>query len=100
MLTTHTVLLFATNKQMQTSSTSAPHGLQDTMVTEDTDLPRAVCCIVTLITLVLHCFRVSPHTYLNELRSEIVEQLGDEYLPKDYTFLKSVGRCLTQVSTI
>ncbi|XP_067936296.1 spermatogenesis-associated protein 1-like [Watersipora subatra] len=43
--------------------------------------------------------RIPPHIYLQELRQEIVAQLGDDGLPKDYAFLKSVGRCLTQVKS-
>lgn len=44
--------------------------------------------------------RISPQVLLNDVRHEIPIQLGDEYLPKDYAFLKSVGRCLTQVNFV
>ncbi|XP_077981582.1 uncharacterized protein LOC144436628 isoform X2 [Glandiceps talaboti] len=41
--------------------------------------------------------RVFPEITVYSLRDEIEEQLGYDVLPKDYVFLKSVGRCLTQV---
>ena len=46
-------------------------------------------------------FRVLPEYYLRELRDEIVEQISPYgCIPPDYVFLRSVGRCLTQVSTL
>ncbi|XP_070562560.1 spermatogenesis-associated protein 1-like isoform X4 [Ptychodera flava] len=41
--------------------------------------------------------RVFPEITVFALRDEIEEQLGYDVLPKEYVFLKSVGRCLTQV---
>ncbi|XP_002733667.1 uncharacterized protein LOC100374267 isoform X2 [Saccoglossus kowalevskii] len=42
--------------------------------------------------------RVVPDLTIYALRDEIEEQLGaDEGVPKEYVFLKSVGRCLTQL---
>ena len=34
------------------------------------------------------------------LREELEQQLGFDILPREYVFLKSVGRCLTRVSAI
>ncbi|XP_013390050.1 spermatogenesis-associated protein 1 isoform X2 [Lingula anatina] len=41
--------------------------------------------------------RVHPQQKIYELRSEIEVQLGGNNVPKEYVFLKSVGRCLTRV---
>ncbi|CAH1775652.1 unnamed protein product [Owenia fusiformis] len=41
--------------------------------------------------------RVVPELKLYQLRDEIIEQLGSDAVPHDFVFLKSVGRCLTQV---
>lgn len=41
--------------------------------------------------------RVSPDILLKDLRSEIEKQCSVEEIPKDYVFLKSVGRALTRV---
>ncbi|XP_076339597.1 uncharacterized protein LOC143240670 [Tachypleus tridentatus] len=41
--------------------------------------------------------RVSPTANLIELRKVINDQLGHEFLPRNYVFLRSVGRNFTQV---
>ncbi|XP_074641749.1 uncharacterized protein LOC141899386 isoform X4 [Tubulanus polymorphus] len=41
--------------------------------------------------------RVLPETRVHDLREDIEKQLGYEVVPKNYVFLKSVGRCLTRV---
>ncbi|XP_038049656.1 spermatogenesis-associated protein 1-like isoform X3 [Patiria miniata] len=43
--------------------------------------------------------RVWPELSLYYLRNQIIEQLGYDVLPPEYVFLKSVGRCLTQVKS-
>ncbi|XP_071799379.1 uncharacterized protein [Asterias amurensis] len=43
--------------------------------------------------------RVWPELSLYYLRNQIIDQLGYDVLPPEYVFLKSVGRCLTQVKT-
>lgn len=47
--------------------------------------------------------RVPAEIRLVDIREEIVQQLGantDELVPKDYVFLRSVGRSLTTVTHI
>ena len=46
----------------------------------------------------LSCYRVDPETKISTLREEIDQQLGSDLVPRDYVFLKSVGRSLTRVS--
>ncbi|RNA12449.1 spermatogenesis-associated 1-like isoform X2 [Brachionus plicatilis] len=41
--------------------------------------------------------RVTPHILLRDLRREIRQQCTDEEVPRDYVFLRSVGRALTRV---
>ncbi|XP_060568786.1 uncharacterized protein LOC132727355 isoform X2 [Ruditapes philippinarum] len=41
--------------------------------------------------------RVHPETKLYALRDEIEQQLGTELVPREYVFVKSVGRSLTRV---
>lgn len=48
----------------------------------------------------LFVYRVHPEQYINVLREEIVRQLGLELIPRDYVFLKSVGRSITKVSLL
>ena len=48
--------------------------------------------------LLFRCFRVLPETNVYTLREEIEGQLGQDALPRDYVFLKVVGRHLTRVS--
>ncbi|XP_022109433.1 trichohyalin-like isoform X3 [Acanthaster planci] len=43
--------------------------------------------------------RVWPELSLYYLRNQILEQLGYDVLPTEYVFLRSVGRCLTQVKS-
>lgn len=43
-------------------------------------------------------FRVHPETKIYALRDEIEKQLGDQDIPREYVFVKSVGRSLTRVS--
>ena len=47
----------------------------------------------------LSYFRVHPDTRVCNLRDELETQLGAELLPRDYIFLKSVGRSITRVGT-
>ena len=47
----------------------------------------------------LSYFRVDPETKISTLREEIEQQLGSDLVPRDYVFLKSVGRSLTRVSS-
>lgn len=42
-------------------------------------------------------YRVHPEGTLSSLREEVDSQLGPESVPRDYIFLRSVGRCLTKV---
>jgi hypothetical protein len=43
-------------------------------------------------------FRVSPDMKLHSLRDSIERLCGTEiYFPRDFIFLRSVGRCLTRV---
>lgn len=42
--------------------------------------------------------RALPETTVHTLRDEIETQLGFDIVPRDYFFLKSVGRCLAQVT--
>lgn len=42
--------------------------------------------------------RVHPETRVCNLRDELESQLGAELLPRDFIFLKSVGRSITRVS--
>ena len=43
--------------------------------------------------------RVLPDLLVSNLRAEIDQQFSDERIvPRDYVFLKNVGRCLTKVS--
>ena len=42
-------------------------------------------------------FRAVPEWTVSYLRQELETQLGDELMPRDYVFLKSVGRCLARV---
>lgn len=39
-----------------------------------------------------------PETKVYALRDEIEQQLGTELVPREYVFVKSVGRSLTRVS--
>ncbi|CAK8676149.1 uncharacterized protein LOC143461015 isoform X3 [Clavelina lepadiformis] len=41
--------------------------------------------------------RVLPETSVVKLRYDIADQLGNDIFPKDYVFLKHVGRCLALV---
>lgn len=43
--------------------------------------------------------RVWPELSLNGLRSLIEEELGHDIVPQHYFFLRSVGRCMTQIKT-
>jgi hypothetical protein len=49
---------------------------------------------------ILNVFRVHPETKLYALRDEIEQQLGTELVPREYVFVKSVGRSLTRVSIL
>jgi hypothetical protein len=41
---------------------------------------------------------VSPHTKIRDLRDSIEQLCGTEdYFPRDFIFLRSVGRCMTRV---
>lgn len=55
----------------------------------DMQLLRCVLCVMS--------HRVHPEVTLGALRVEIDGQLGPEAVPRDYIFLRSVGRCLTKV---
>lgn len=35
-----------------------------------------------------------------DLRNELEQQVGEDMLPRDYVFLKSVGRSITRVSVV
>ncbi|XP_071953565.1 uncharacterized protein [Antedon mediterranea] len=41
--------------------------------------------------------RVHPEDPLYKLRENVEEQLGNDVIPDEYVFLRSVGRCFTQV---
>ncbi|XP_033101269.1 trichoplein keratin filament-binding protein-like isoform X7 [Anneissia japonica] len=41
--------------------------------------------------------RAHPEDHLYKLRDDVEEQLGSDIIPEEYVFLRSVGRCLTQV---
>ena len=45
-------------------------------------------------------FRVHPETKVYALRDEIEQQLGADLVPREFVFLKSVGRSLTRVSSL
>lgn len=44
-------------------------------------------------------YRVLPETPLAKLRYEMQLQLGENFFPKSYVFLKHVGRCLALVNS-
>lgn len=46
------------------------------------------------------CFRVHPENKVFTLRDDIEQQLGLDLTPKDYVFMKCVGRSLTRVSHV
>ena len=73
------------------------------------DYRLSVCTIVDLFCLscehgvqllIYYVNRVLPETTISGLREEVDNQLGSDTVPRDYVFLKSVGRCLTRVSVI
>lgn len=37
---------------------------------------------------------------MSDLRNELEQQVGEDMLPRDYVFLKSVGRSITRVSAV
>ncbi|XP_031567882.1 myb-like protein V [Actinia tenebrosa] len=41
--------------------------------------------------------RVHPETNLHQLRESIEEQLGEDIIPEEFIFLRSVGRCMAVV---
>jgi hypothetical protein len=53
---------------------------------------------MNILCYAFHIFRVLPETTIYGLREEVGRQIGYEIIPRDYVFLKSVGRCLTRVS--
>lgn len=40
--------------------------------------------------------RVHPERFVYDLRNELEQQVGEDMLPRDYVFLKSVGRSITR----
>jgi len=46
----------------------------------------------------IQIFSVSPNTKIRDLRQSIEQLCGTEqYFPRDFIFLRSVGRCMTRV---
>ncbi|XP_034312303.2 spermatogenesis-associated protein 1 isoform X12 [Magallana gigas] len=41
--------------------------------------------------------RVHPERFVYDLRNELEQQVGEDMLPRDYVFLKSVGRSITRL---
>lgn len=41
--------------------------------------------------------RVHPERFVSDLRNELEQQVGEDMLPRDYVFLKSVGRSITRL---
>lgn len=54
--------------------------------------------VVFNLKVVFSFYRVHPETKVYALRDEIEQQLGTELVPREYVFVKSVGRSLTRVS--
>lgn len=50
-------------------------------------------------TVSLGFIRVHPETKIYALRDEIDRQLGDQEIPREYVFVKSVGRSLTRLKS-
>lgn len=44
-------------------------------------------------------FRVMPDSTITSLRIDVENQLGYDNIPRDFVFLKCVGRCFTVVNT-
>ena len=61
-------------------------------------------CHVAIVTMLfMSCclgYRVHPEMKVYALREEIEQQLGADLVPREYVFLKSVGRSLTRVGLV